>query len=73
MQADSLRRQRRRLTCLIVVYFFFGAASQKLVPGVGEIFPFYGWSLFSKVPNRDSRYTVLLHAHEHEPNRESVV
>lgn len=64
MQADSLRRQRRRLTCLIVVYFFVGAASQKLVPGVDEIFPFYGWSLFSKVPNRDSRYTVLLHAHE---------
>jgi len=28
---------------------------------VDEIIPFYGWSLFSKVPNDDSRYVLLIH------------
>jgi cytochrome c-type biogenesis protein CcmE len=59
-----LRRLRRRLVVLVLVYFFAGAASQKLVPGVDEIIPFYGWSLFSKVPNEDSRYTLLIHRHK---------
>lgn len=61
MEALRLRRLRRRLALLVVVYFFAGGASQKLVPGVDEIIPFYGWSLFSKVPNEDSRYALLVH------------
>ncbi len=64
MRAPALRRLRRRLAFLVLVYFFAGAASQKLVPGVDEIIPFYGWSLFSKVPNEDSRYTLLVHRHK---------
>jgi hypothetical protein len=64
MRAPELRRLRRRLAILVLVYCFAGAASQKLVPGVDEIIPFYGWSLFSKVPNEDSRYTLLVHRHK---------
>jgi hypothetical protein len=52
------------LVLLLVIYFFAGSASQKLVPGVDEIIPFYGWSLFSKVPNEDSRYAILIHQHD---------
>ncbi|HXU44018.1 MAG TPA: hypothetical protein VN783_00715 [Thermoanaerobaculia bacterium] len=61
MPPSALRRLRRRLAVLVLVYCFAGAASQKLLPGVDEIIPFYGWSLFSKVPNEDSRYTLLVH------------
>jgi len=64
MQGFELRRLRRRLAFLVLVYFFAGAASQKLIPGVDEIIPFYGWSLFSKVPNVDSRYVLLIHRHK---------
>ncbi|HVR96710.1 MAG TPA: hypothetical protein VMW27_08860 [Thermoanaerobaculia bacterium] len=64
MRASGLRRLRRQLAILILVYCFAGAASQKLVPGVDEIIPFYGWSLFSKVPNEDSRYTLLILRHK---------
>lgn len=64
MRESELRRLRRRLALVVVVYFFAGAASQKLVPGVDEIIPFYGWSLFSKVPNEDQRYRLLLHRHK---------
>ncbi|HEX6200402.1 MAG TPA: hypothetical protein VF150_09070 [Thermoanaerobaculia bacterium] len=64
MEAHRLRRLRRRLALLVVVYFFAGGASQKLIPGVDEILPFYGWSLFSKVPNEDSRYVLLVRRHE---------
>ena len=64
MRTPALRRLRRRLAILVLVYFFAGAASQKLVPGVDEIIPFYGWSLFSKVPNEDSRYVLLVHRHK---------
>ncbi len=64
MRAPELRRLRRRLAILVLVYCFAGAASQKLIPGVDEIIPFYGWSLFSKVPNEDSRYTLLIHRHK---------
>lgn len=64
MRASGLRRLSRRLTLLVMVYFFAGGASQKLVPGVDEIIPFYGWSLFSKVPNDDSRYVLLIHRHK---------
>ncbi|HSS49594.1 MAG TPA: hypothetical protein VLX28_11680 [Thermoanaerobaculia bacterium] len=56
-----MRWLRGRLALLVLVYFFAGAASQKLVPGVDEIIPLYGWSLFSKVPNEESRYTLLVH------------
>ncbi|MCH9646719.1 MAG: hypothetical protein K0U98_00695 [Deltaproteobacteria bacterium] len=55
-----LRLLRRRLSLLLLIYFFAGSASQKLIPGVDEIFPFFGWSLFSKVPNVDQRYDLLL-------------
>jgi hypothetical protein len=64
MRAPSLRRLRRQLAFLILVYFFVGVASQKLMPGVDEIIPLFGWSLFSKVPNEDSRYTLLIHRHK---------
>ncbi len=64
MHATPLRRLRRQLVLLVAVYCVAGAASQKLVPGVDEIFPFFGWSLFSKVPNLESRYTVVIHRHE---------
>lgn len=64
MGAPRLRRLRRRLAILVVVYFFAGGASQKLIPGVDEVIPFYGWSLFSKVPNEDSRYELLIHRHD---------
>ncbi|HEX3130246.1 MAG TPA: hypothetical protein VH394_23120 [Thermoanaerobaculia bacterium] len=64
MRAPELRRLRRRLALLVLIYCFAGAASQKLVPGVDEIIPFYGWSLFSKVPNEDSRYVLLIHSHK---------
>jgi hypothetical protein len=64
MRAPTLRRLRRQLAFLALVYFFAGAASQKLIPGVDEIIPFFGWSLFSKVPNEDSRYTLLIHRHK---------
>jgi hypothetical protein len=64
MRSPALRRLRRLLAILVLVYCFAGAASQKLVPGVDEIIPFYGWSLFSKVPNEDSRYTLLIHRHK---------
>lgn len=66
MRAPTLRRLRWQLACLVLVYCFAGAASQKLVPGVDEIIPFFGWSLFSKAPNKDSRYTLLVHRHEAE-------
>lgn len=64
MRVSGLRRLRRRLAVLVLVYFFAGAASQKLVPGVDEIIPFYGWSLFSKVPGEDDRYVLLVHRHK---------
>lgn len=67
MEAKRLRRLRRRLALLVVVYFVAGGASQKLVPGVDEIIPFYGWSLFSKVPNEDSRYALLIHSRNGRP------
>lgn len=66
MRAPALRRLRRRLAFLVLVYCFAGAASQKLVRGVNEIIPLYGWSLFSKVPNEDSRYALLVHRHKEQ-------
>ncbi len=60
----GLRQLRRWLVWILTVYFFAGAASQKLIPGVDEIFPFYGWSLFSKVPNQIEAYTVIIDHHE---------
>ncbi len=45
---------------VVVVYFFAGSISQKMIPGVDEIFPFFAWSLFSQVPNVDRRYEVLI-------------
>lgn len=59
----SLRALRRCLILIIIVYFFAGGASQKLVPGVDEIFPFFGWSLFSKVPDLADTYTILIDQH----------
>jgi hypothetical protein len=58
MPVHSLRLLSRRLTLVVIVYFFAGSVSQKLLPGVDEITPFFGWSLFSKVPNEDSKYQV---------------
>ncbi|MCB1035451.1 MAG: hypothetical protein KDD47_16630 [Acidobacteria bacterium] len=56
----ALRRLHRRLLWVLVVYFFAGSASQKLIPGVDEIFPFFGWSLFSKVPAEQTTYSVTV-------------
>jgi len=49
---------------ILILYFFVGNVSQKMVPGVDEIFPFFGWSLFSQVPNLASRYSILIHEHD---------
>ena len=57
----SLRRVRSQLILLLVLYFFAGTASQKVVPGVDEIFPFFGWSLFSKVPDEGRHYSILIY------------
>ena len=61
--STDLRRLRRRLIITLIVYFFAGNASQKMVPGVDEIFPLFGWSLFSQVPNLANRYSILIHEH----------
>lgn len=37
------------------------------MPGVDEIFPFFGWSLFSKVPNLESRYWIAIDRHDGRP------
>ncbi len=63
-RGGSLSRQRRLLIGLLIAYFVLGTASQKLVPGVDEVFPFFGWSLFSRVPAIESRYTVRIEVHE---------
>jgi len=55
------------MTWLVLCYCIGGIASQKLVPGVDEIFPFFGWSLFSKIPTYSSRYTILIHEHDGQP------
>jgi hypothetical protein len=55
-----LRSLERRLVFLVLVYAVAGVVSQKLVPGVDEIFPFFSWSLFSGVPNRVDDYTILI-------------
>ena len=64
MRPTPLRVLRRRLALLVILYCILGAASQKLVPGVDEIFPFSGWSLFSKVPHLESKYSVLIDRHD---------
>lgn len=64
MPPTALRPLRRRLLVTLVVYGLAGTASQKMVPGVDEIFPLFGWSLFSKVPNQDSRYWIVIRRHE---------
>jgi hypothetical protein len=63
LHSISLRQVRNRLIVILIVYFVAGTASQRLVPGVDEIFPFFGWSLFSNVPNESSRYTILIEEH----------
>lgn len=45
----------------LVAYCVLGVVSQKVIPGVDEIFPFFGWSLFSKVPNEVEQYQLILH------------
>lgn len=52
---------------MVIAYCILGAASQKLVPGVDEIFPFSGWSLFSKVPHLESRYSIVIDRHQEAP------
>ena len=64
LRPTSLRFFRDRLILLLIVYFVAGNVSQKVIPGVDEIFPFFGWSLFSNVPNEDSRFTILIEEHD---------
>jgi len=64
LKPTSLRLFRDRLILLLIVYFVAGNVSQKVIPGVDEIFPFFGWSLFSSVPNEDSRFTILIEEHD---------
>ena len=59
---SSLRRRRRHLVLILIVYCIGGTVSQKVLR-VDEIFPFFGWSLFTKVPNIDQRYEILIHRH----------
>ncbi len=61
---SPLRRLRRRLVVVLIVYCVGGAVSQKLLPGVDEIIPFFGWSLFSRVPPVGSRYELMIHRHQ---------
>ncbi|NJL28698.1 MAG: hypothetical protein HC897_12800 [Thermoanaerobaculia bacterium] len=63
MPTTGLRSLRWWLVAILVFYFFAGGASQKLVPGVDEIFPFFGWSLFSKVPVYADTYTLWVDQH----------
>ncbi|MEJ2086333.1 MAG: hypothetical protein P8Y44_11745 [Acidobacteriota bacterium] len=63
LKPNSLRLLRDRLILLLILYFVAGNVSQKLIPGVDEIFPFFGWSLFSSVPNEDQRFTILIEEH----------
>lgn len=63
MASRPLRKLQRRLVWVLVVYLLGGTISQKLVPGVDEIFPFFGWSLFSRIPALDSRYELVIHSH----------
>ncbi|MDX1502672.1 MAG: hypothetical protein R3325_09950 [Thermoanaerobaculia bacterium] len=58
-----LRRLRRRLIAIVACYAIAGPVSQKAIPGVDEVFPFFGWSLFSRVPNLQTRYEVEILAH----------
>jgi len=62
-RSHPLRQLRRLLVSFLIVYFVAGNVSQKMIPGVDEIFPFFGWSLFSKVPGHESRYEVVIHRH----------
>ena len=64
LASSPLRRLQRRLALIVILYFFLGGASQKLVPGVDEIFPFFGWSLFSKVPSQERTYSIVIRRHE---------
>lgn len=59
---SSLRRRRRHLVLILLVYCIGGTVSQKVLR-VDEIFPLFGWSLFTKVPNVDQRYEILIHRH----------
>ena len=59
-----LRRLRRQLVSVLVVYAVGGVVSQKLIPGVDEIFPLFGWSLFSRIPNYATRYTIIIDEHD---------
>lgn len=61
MRTIPLRPLSRRLVAMLWIYCLAGVVSQKLVPGVDEIFPFFGWSLFSKVPNEEREYQLILH------------
>ena len=63
MSRKALRCLQCRLVWLLVFYFVAGSVSQKLIPGVDEIFPFYGWSLFSKVPAEGRTYTLRIDQH----------
>ena len=63
-KSTSLRQFRSRLIVVLIIYFAAGIASQKLIPGVDEILPFFGWSLFSSVPNEGQRFTILIEEHD---------
>ena len=67
MPRTSLRRLRNALVLIVAIYFVGGSISQKMLPGVDEIFPLFGWSLFTKVPNIDQRYEVIIHRHDRRP------
>ena len=50
---------------ILLVYCIAGTISQKVLR-VDEIFPFFGWSLFTKVPNVDHRYEIVIHRHRRQ-------
>ncbi len=63
----SPRRLARLFVLILAGYFVLGTASQKLVPGAYEVFPLFGWSLFSRVPGPTTTYRITIHEFDGRP------
>jgi hypothetical protein len=63
----SPRRLARLHVWILIAYFFLGTASQKLLPSEHEIFPLFGWSLFSQVPGPITTYRIMIREFDGDP------